>query len=144
MVEITIVMPLLLLLLLAISEFGRVFYSYTTLNKSVQNGTRLLASTATPDTTGNIQFNTTGPNGNAFKAGNLIVFGHVNGSGSPVLEGITTDDIAFSNPAANLIRVDVGYTYIPMIGASLNPFGYGDPIDLSFTLRSSITMRVLE
>ncbi|MBU3071488.1 pilus assembly protein [Aestuariicella sp. G3-2] len=150
MVEVTIVLPLLLLLLLAICEFGRVFYSYTTLNKTLQNGTRLLASTATPDSTGNIQFNTSGPNGNAFKAGNLIVYGNVNGSGSPLLESMSLDDVQFSSftnptiPTSYFIRVDVDYNYIPMIGAELNPFGYGSPIDLSFNLKSSVTMRVLE
>lgn len=150
MVEVTIVLPLLLLLLLAICEFGRVFYSYTTLNKTLQNGTRLLASTATPDSTGTIQFNTSGPGGNAFKAGNLIVYGSVNGSGSPLLEGMTLDDVQFSSftnpslPPSHFIRVDVDYSYIPMIGAELNAFGYGSPIDLSFNLKSSVIMRVLE
>lgn len=133
MVEATIVMPLLLLLFLAISEFGRVFYTYNTLNKALQAGARQIANTAS-----GIDFDS-----NRTEAENLIVYGHVTGGTTPQLEGLSTADVDISSTGTGFTRIDVNYNYVPMIGPVFNPFGFGDPIDLNFTLTSTITTRDL-
>ncbi len=144
MVETTIVLPILLLLLLAISEFGRAFYTYNSLNKFIQSGARHLSSFATPGGGNNIVLDTTAPNGNAYLTSNLIVYGSVNSTGEPLLQGFSSNDLTFTNPAFSMIKVSADYNYVPMVGEFLSLFGFGDPIDLRFTMNASVTMRVLQ
>src|SRR3712207_962909 len=76
LVEVTIVIPIFLILFGATAEFGRFFYEYTTLAKAARVGSRYLATApvaAGEDTT----------------AKNIVVFGNPAGSGSPVLPGLT-------------------------------------------------------
>jgi len=141
-VEITIVLPLLLLLLLAISEVGRLFYTYNTLNKTLQTGARHLSSTSIGGL-GSVELNTSGPDGNAYQAINLIIYGAVTAGPQAQLPGLTASDISITSLATGMIKVDVNYQYIPMIGSQLTPFGFGDPIDMSFILNSNVTVRAL-
>ncbi len=143
MAEATLVLPLLLVLLFAICEFGRAFYTYNTLNKTMQNGARHLSANALFGDTSTIQFNYTGPDGNAFQAINLIVYGDVDGGSVPVLAGLSASDIDITQPTPSLIRISVSYNYIPMIGSVFRPFGIGPSIDLGFTLNAVISMRAL-
>ena len=46
MVEFVIVAPLLMLLMLTVGEFGRVFFQYNTLTKAVREGARYAAGQA--------------------------------------------------------------------------------------------------
>jgi len=141
-VEITIVLPLLLLLLLAISELGRLFYTYNTLNKALQVGARYLSATAIGGL-GSIEFDTSGPDGNAYQAVNLIIYGNVTAGSATQLPGLTASNIDITSPTSGVIKVDINYQYVPMIGPQLNPLGFGDPIDLSFILNSNVTVRAL-
>src|SRR5881394_297467 len=83
LVELAIVLPIFLLLFAATAEFGRYFYEYTTLAKASRVGARYLATAAvkaSEDTT----------------AKNIIVFGNANGTGDPILAGLTTANVTIT------------------------------------------------
>lgn len=140
MVEFVIVLPLLLLLMLATAEFGRVLFQYNTLTKSVRDGARYLSENAF---IGSSQIvNTTAINDTR----NLVVCGKKTcAAGEELLSGLTAGDVTpVATPGGEHISVTADYTYQPMIGSSLPTFGFGSgSISLSFTLTSSVTKRVL-
>lgn len=143
MVEATIVLPLLFLLALAAAEFGHMLEQYNALNKQQQDGARFLSERATFGSTGTINLDFSAPNGSAYQARNLIVYGNVAGTGTPVLNGLSTSNVAITTATSEYIRVEVTYSYTPVLGAVFLMFGYGNDLALNFPLRSSIVMRVL-
>jgi hypothetical protein len=81
--ELAIVLPLLVLLFAATAEFGRYFYQYTTLAKASRIGVRYLA--------------TAGVNSLADEnAKKLVVYGNIEGSGSPILPRLTIDNVSIT------------------------------------------------
>jgi len=142
-VETTIVLPIMILLFLAICELGRAFYTYNTLNKTMQNGARHLASTTwfVPSSSANLDYSA--PDGNAYQATNLILYGNVNPQSDAVVDGFNAGDITFSIPTPGFVQVDISYSYIPVIGPVLYTFGFGSNVNLNFTMNSSITVPVL-
>src|ERR1051325_10845948 len=78
LVELAIVLPIMLLLFGAVAEFGRYFYEYTTAAKAARVGARFLVSKKVNSAT---DYQT--------QAKNLVVYGNIGGTGSPVLPGMT-------------------------------------------------------
>lgn len=92
LVEVTIVVPIFLMLFAATAEFGRYFYEYTTLAKSSRTAIRFLATSCT--------------NGSDdLAAANLVVYGNVTGSGSPLLTGLDTPNVKITrrDSAGNVV-----------------------------------------
>lgn len=83
LVEMAIVIPIFVILFAAVAEFGRYFYEYTTLAKAARVGARYLV-------TSKVDCN------QAALAKKLVVYGNTAGTGSPILPGLTTDNIAVS------------------------------------------------
>ena len=83
LVEIAIVIPILLMMFAALGEFGRYFYEYTTLAKAARVGARLMAAKPVSSPTTNWQL----------AAKKLVVYGNTAGTGSPVLPGLTVDNV---------------------------------------------------
>lgn len=81
--ELAIVLPLFLIMFAAVAEFGRYFYEYTTLAKAARVGARYLVTQKVDCNQGTI-------------AKNLVVYGNTGGTGSPILPGLTTANIAIS------------------------------------------------
>lgn len=139
MVEFAVSLPLLLLLLLATAEFGRLISQYDTLTKAVRDGARYAASTAALGSTGLVyitpQIQTA--------VGNLVATGNVDGSGSALLPGLVASNVTVSDAGNGYVSVSAAYTYEPMLGATLPTFGFGAPISLSFTLNAGAVMRAL-
>lgn len=83
LVELAIVIPIFVLLFAATAEFGRYFYEYTTLAKASRAGARYLAtaSVKTAEDT---------------KAKNIVVYGNSGGTGSPILTGMTPDNVSIT------------------------------------------------
>src|ERR1700741_973894 len=80
LVELSIVIPVFLMLFGATAEFGRYFYEYTTLAKASRAGTRYLTTamvSGTEDAT----------------AKNIIVYGNPAGTGAPILTGLSTTHV---------------------------------------------------
>jgi hypothetical protein len=146
-VELAIVLPVLLLLMLAVAELGRLLYQYGTLTKAVQDGARYLSATARLGSTQVIDL-TNGPHDE--RARNLVVYGALAPTGSPVLPHFSTEDVVAEClggggwcPHVDHISVRASYTYRPLVGAVLPTFGFGEPIAFEFTLHASATMRAL-
>jgi Flp pilus assembly protein TadG len=139
MVEVAIALPLLLLLLLATAEFGRIISQYNTLTKSTRDACRYVASNAAVGTTRIV--NITAQLQTA--ASNLLVTGNVNGTGSPILPGLAASSVTLRDAGNGYVSISVSYTYQPMIGSSLPTFGLGSPVSLAFPLNSAVVMRAL-
>jgi Flp pilus assembly protein TadG len=80
LVELAIALPVLILLFAAVAEFGRYFEAYTTLAKGSRTAARYLA---TADSHGLDDLN----------AKKLVVYGNLAGAGSPIVNGLTLDNV---------------------------------------------------
>lgn len=139
-VEMAIALPVLLLLLFALAEVGRLINQYDTLDKAVRDGARYAASVSSPGTTGFVSITSTMQT----HIQNLVVYGNIDGTGSALLPGLTPSDISVSATGGNLyVEVSATYTYEPILGASLITFGLGTPIRLDVPLTSVCVMRAL-
>lgn len=105
LVEFALILPLLLLLTLITTEFGRALYQYNTLTKSVRDAVRYL-SIQTPGT-------------HIAEARNIIVYGNLAGTGSPLVLGLTPGNVPAPtwqntgfNPVISTVTVQVtGYSF---------------------------------
>ena len=137
-IEFAICAPLLIFLLLATAEIGRLLFQYNALAKSVRDGGRFVASasantTQVPNITNTVRTQTQ----------NLVVTGNSAGTGSAILPGFATDDVNVQIVSNVFVSVSATYDYQPMLGASLPTFGLGDSINLSIPLTATVVMRVL-
>ena len=81
--EFAMVLPLLLLIVFGIIEFGRAYYQYNTLTKAIRDGARYMSKhvySATYETS----------------TKNLVVYGNTFGTGTPILPGLTTARIVLT------------------------------------------------
>jgi Flp pilus assembly protein TadG len=138
-VEFTISLPVLLFLMLATAEFGRILSEYNTLTKSVRDAARYLASNAAQGTTGIVNITSTVQT----QTTNLVVTGNINGSGSALLPGLSASNVTVSDAGGGYVSVNVSYTYVPMIGSTLPTFGFTSPISLNMPLKAAVIMRAL-
>ena len=138
-VEFTIALPVLLLLLLATAEIGRMLSQYDTLTKTVRDGARYLAAHSLDGSTGTVQITAQVQT----QTQNLVVNGNINGTGSAVLPGLVVGNVTVSNPSSGYVSVSAVYTYQPMIGTSLPTFGLGSPISTAIPLTATVVMRAL-
>jgi Flp pilus assembly protein TadG len=138
-VELAIALPVLLLLLTATVEVGRLLSEYDTLTKSVRNAARYLAANALQGTTGVVSITPQVQGATA----NLAVTGNVNGTGPALLPGLVSANISVTNLGAGYVSVSASYTYQPILGATLPTFGNGPRIALGFPLQATTVMRAL-
>ena len=139
MLEFTIVLPVILVLILGVTELGRAMVRYNTLTKAVRDGARHAASRALEGTTGLVNIDSA----LAAEVANVVVFGNPFGTGSPVVSDLAAGQISLSAVGTQEIRVDVAYPYIPLLGNSIPSFGTGSDLNLAFTMRASVNMRAL-
>ncbi|MBY4675737.1 TadE/TadG family type IV pilus assembly protein [Marinobacterium arenosum] len=150
MVEVTIALPLILLLMLVTAEVGRLLYQYNTLTKAQRAGANYLARNTSEGEIPDHIANPETPGTKANQAANLVVFGQIDPNNppvtpplKPVLEGLQLSDVSFSNPAGtDEIVVQVSYAFTPMLLTELPTF-YGDPIPLEFPISSSVSVKAL-
>jgi len=134
LVEFALILPLLLLLTLITTEFGRAIYQYNTLTKSVRDATRYL-SMQLPET-------------QVTQARNLAVYGNLEGTGDPLAYGLTTSHVPAPTwerhetiPVVDTVTLRIsGYTFRPLFASVLGfSFAQGGVItfsDISATMRS--------
>ena len=129
-VEFALILPLLLLLTMITTEFGRAIYQYNTIVKSLRNATRYL-SLQTPNT-------------QITEAQNLVVFGNIAGTGTALVPGLTLSQVTptwqttGSAPLINTVKITVtGYTFRSMF-TSVFGVTFGDKIfaNISATMRA--------
>lgn len=136
MVEFMIGLPVLLFLLFATAEIGRLIIQYNTLTKAVRDGARYAASNAIANGTGLISVTPTLQSAVA----NLVVTGSTAGTGTPLLPGFSTSNVTVADAGSGYVSVSASYTYQPMVGASLPTFGLGARINLAVTLNAAQAM----
>lgn len=136
LLETAIVIPIMLVLFGAVAEFGRYFYEYTTVAKAARVGARYLAAKSVNSST----------NYEA-QAKNLVVYGNIAGSGTPVLPGLSTANVQVqyvggTTGIPELVKVSiVNYQHQSIInlGALLNNTALSTNVDV----KPSVTMRYL-
>ena len=147
LIEFAIIVPLLLLLVIGVSEFGFAFYHLNILNKSVQDGTRyfsdpLIARKEVLDNP--IDISSTNQD-NIDAARNLIMYGNVNGDGSALLppnDGSGYSSLpTFSIPIADHIQITATYNHSFILGDLLGNLT-GGLILSSYSFTASSVMRV--
>ena len=141
LVEVAIVIPLLLMMFAAVGEFGRYFYEYTTLAKAARVGGRFMAAKSYKSASTNWQLATK----------KLVVYGNTDGTGSPVLPGLTVDnvEIVFQGgtyaggtgvPATVTVRI-INYEHEPIF--DLGKLTKIESLSLNVDVKPSITMRYM-
>ncbi len=130
-VEFAMLLPLLLLLILMVSEFGVMFYRLNAVSKSVQVAARYLSN------------NNTTPPPDMAAARNLAVYGNTAGTGTPVVPGFTAANIDITNPIAQHVQVKVvNYDSNFILGDALNSLvGRVTGGSVPMTLHASSVMR---
>ena len=134
LVELAIVLPVLLLMFAATAEFGRFFYTYSTLAKATRLGARYLSAKAV-----NVKEETT--------ARNLVVYGDPAGGGTPLLTGLSTNNVEVTHaggvgalPQTVTVRI-TSYRYQPLL--NLGKLVGNPSLTLSIDVKPSTTMRYL-
>lgn len=79
LIELALITPLLLLLTFITTEFGRAMYEYNAVVKSTRDAVRYL-SVQTPGT-------------HVTEARNLIVYGNIDGTGTPLARGMSLSNV---------------------------------------------------
>ena len=138
-IEFAIAAPLLLFLLLATAEVGRLLFQYNTLAKAVRDGVRHATTNASAGSTRVVDITTQVRT----QTRNLVVTGNTAGTGSPVLPGLTVSNVTVNDAGNGFVSVAATYTYTPMLGASLPSFGLGTSLNLAIPLTSTVVMRAL-
>lgn len=138
LVEAAITLPFLLFVMLAASEFTFAFVQHTTLTKAARDGARYAAEEAI-DGTLTMNLNAALRD----EARRLTVYGNKAGTGTPVVNGLTVNDVTVSDVGGNNVEVSVTFPYTGILGTVLPTFGYGSNISLLFSLSATVTMRAL-
>lgn len=131
LVEFAILLPLMLILLLGITELGRALHFQHRLTRAVEAGARYMArSYRTVDKADPACDNTGGDwAGSAANAQNLVVYGTIAGTGSPIISGLSTGDVDVTvDPrivtgvgTTCVITVSVTVQYPGLFGAAIIP-----------------------
>jgi len=136
MVELAIALPVMLLLLATAGEFGRFFYTYTTLTNAVRGGARHAckwekgASWTVPETS------------------RMVVYGDFSDtSNGPILPGLSTANVAIDANGPSINNIDsvtvriTGYNYTPIFDlAALTGI---QALSLNVPMNTSATMHQL-
>jgi Flp pilus assembly protein TadG len=143
MVEFTLVLPVLLLLLLAFGEFGRMLYQYNVLLQASRDADRFVASQAWNSTLGQVALSNT----LLTQTKNVAVYGVPANTGTAVVSGLTTGNVVVAAVGTEHVRVTITYTFCPVIGGGncggSIPGFFGNQIALSIPLVATTVMRAL-
>ncbi|MEZ9302864.1 TadE/TadG family type IV pilus assembly protein [Vibrio breoganii] len=123
-IEMMIVLPILLLLMGAIFEVGRIFIHYTMLNKALQNGARYAVLDVYGTDRSNLVADET-------EIKNIVVYGNKSDTVgdntlSSVLPGLTRSNISVDDSLSDYISISADYAYspvfstIPIIGTAFS------------------------
>ncbi|HEY5624693.1 MAG TPA: TadE/TadG family type IV pilus assembly protein [Gammaproteobacteria bacterium] len=139
MVEFVFVLPLFMILIMATAEFGRAFQQYNTLTKSLRDGARYVAGKANIGSTQVV--NITGAT--RTEAQNLVVYGNTQGTGAPILPGLTTGSVTVQDAGGGNVRISVTYPYGSIFAFVPGFFYGGNTTTNSYDFQAAITMRAL-
>ena len=83
-IEVALQVPLMMALLFGAVEIGRIFYTYHALNKALRGGAGLAARAVNVNYCDNTDVT-------LVDVRNFVVYGNLQGEGSPIVPGLTTD-----------------------------------------------------
>lgn len=140
MVEFAITLPLLLLLLFAIGEFGRMLFQYNTLLQANRDAVRYVSGKAWNSTLGQVELSAALQT----QTKNLAVYGvPAPSTGSnAMVKGLTTNDVQVTAVGTQHIQVSTSYTFVPLLGSGIPGF-LGKGVKLGFPLVATTVMRAL-
>jgi Flp pilus assembly protein TadG len=146
-VEMTILLPFMLLLVFATAELGRFMYQYSTLTKLVRDAGIFLSHNADTRQTTLLPYPLLDANcGNCItEAKNMLVYGKTTAGGPPLLAGLSTSNVSISESpvGSRQLLITVSYDWQPLFGEGLTTFGLGDTVDLSFNLNTNFAVTAL-
>jgi hypothetical protein len=135
-VELALVLPVILVMLGALAEFGRYFYTYSTLTSAVRAGARHASkwqkdeSWTFPETS------------------KMVVYGDFGSTaGGPILPGLSESNVVIQTNGAGVNDVDsvtvkiVGYQYTPLF--DLGQLTGISTLSMSINMNASATMKQL-
>jgi Flp pilus assembly protein TadG len=141
MIEFALLLPFLIVLFASSIEMGRMFYTYTTLQKSTEVAARYLSAQrvssgvyATADVDA---------------AKNLVVCGKSTSctNETPIARNLSTTNVTVTAPGTvagtKYVTVQVTYTYQPLVFNLGNMTGV-QALSLNFTFTPAITMRYMQ
>jgi Flp pilus assembly protein TadG len=138
LLEFAFLLPFLIFVFAGIVEMGRMFYTYTTLNKATEVGARYLSTRQV--TAGNYS------SADLVTAKNLTVCGQDPCSGQTLANNLTTSNVSVTPPGTGTgtryVSVSISYDYQPLIW-NLGHLG-GGSLSLNYTFTPKITMRYME
>ena len=130
-VEAVFVLPILVFLMMATAEVGRLIYTYNTLTKAVESGARYLSRYA---------------GAAPAKVQNIVVYGNDSpgGGARPLVPGLTLSNVTVQNYTTDTRFVEVNivnFRYSPMFASTLSFFGTGSGLNLAIPLNAGVVMR---
>jgi Flp pilus assembly protein TadG len=136
LVELAITLPIMVLLFSAAAEFGRYFQEYTTLAKGSRVAARYLATACI-----------NGADDSAAK--NLVVYGNVAGTGSPIVNGLATTNVTIVRavggaatsgfPETVTVKIE-NFNHTPLFNLGQL---MGNSLSMNIAVKPSVTMRYL-
>ena len=138
MTEFVIALPILLVLIVATAEFGRAFVQYNALTKTLRDGARYVASRSLLGSTGTVVINATLQS----QSKNLIVYGNIAGSGTPLLPSFAPSQVTIAPGGAGTVVVSATYPYMPIF-SWVPLLQSGSSASTSFSLQAAVRMRAL-
>lgn len=151
MVEFAIALPILLLLLFGIAEFGRMLFQYNSLLQASRDATRYAASEAWNSTLGQVELNADLQS----RVKNVALYGvPVPQLGATTaVPCLTAGDVAVTAVGTMHVQVRIDFAFRPVLGdrtandcnvsSSGLPNFFSNPIPLALTLTSTVVMRAL-
>jgi Flp pilus assembly protein TadG len=137
LVELAIALPVMIVMFAGVAEFGRYFQTYTTLSKGSRVAARYLATARV-----------NGADDPAAK--NLVVYGNLAGTGNPIVDGLTVDNVSITRrnsagavttgfPSTVTIQI-TNFKHTPVfdLGKLMNT-----SLSLNVDVKPSVTMRYL-
>jgi Flp pilus assembly protein TadG len=140
LIELAIVLPVLILMFASAVEMGRMFFTYTTLQKSTEGAARYLSSVQAP--------NGTFASADITTAKNMLVCGKTaTCSGeTPIVSGLQAGNVTITSPGTGVgiryVTVSVSYAYTPLV-FNLGSMTGSQNLSLNYTFTPSIKMRYM-
>ena len=128
-IEVTLTLPVLLILLMSISEIGNMFTQYNNLTKVVKSGSRF----AVTQSYGTAGVTCTDITNKLSDIRNLVVYGDIDGGQTSALESMQVSDVSVSCSSSGLVTVAASYMYTPKMAEKI-PF---TDFSLTFPMNAS-------
>ncbi|TRX54441.1 TadE/TadG family type IV pilus assembly protein [Thalassomonas sp. M1454] len=139
-IELTLILPFLLLIVFATAEFGRMLYQYNALNHLTRDALRYAVHDVVDGDTGIVTNDTISLI--SARSRNLLFYGQ-NSTDTEVLPGLSSATVSIVPHNSNFVTITVSYDWQPIFFDSMPSFVSTDSFDLTFPLVVNYTMRAL-